>query len=318
MEKRLPGLDLDALRSFVSGMECGSFAQAALRLSRSTSAVSAQLKKLESQCGAALVTKQGRHLVLTAEGEKLMSYARRLLALNDETLRALQGERLTGEIHLGMQEDFGESLMPGILGQFKRHHPQVRIVARVDRNGPLRQALAEEALDLALLWQTEDQGSGLGLCPLAWIAHPDLDIRALLVSGEPLPLVMFDSPCLMRSRAIACLDAAGIPWQVVFVSHSLSGIWAAVQAGLGLTIRTRIGMPGNLRPAGGLLPAPGSLAVSLRQTPREESHSAAVALLGELMTEALQGCSKGDSVTPSLRARVGRASAAPPGNGHKR
>ncbi len=218
-----------------------------------------------------------------------MSYARRLLALNDETLRALQGERLTGEIHLGMQEDFGESLMPGILGQFKRHHPQVRIVARVDRNGPLRQALAEEALDLALLWQTEDQGPGLGLCPLAWIAHPDLDIRALLVSGEPLPLVMFDSPCLMRSRAIACLDAAGIPWQVVFVSHSLSGIWAAVQAGLGLTIRTRIGMPGNLRPAGGLLPAPGSLAVSLRQTPREEHHSAAVALLGELMTEALQG-----------------------------
>lgn len=60
MEKRLPGLDLDALRSFMTGMECGSFAQAALRLSRSTSAVSAQLKKLESQCGAALVTKQGR------------------------------------------------------------------------------------------------------------------------------------------------------------------------------------------------------------------------------------------------------------------
>ena len=279
MEKRLPGLDLDALRSFVTGMECGSFAQAALRLSRSTSAVSAQLKKLESQCGAALVAKQGRHLVLTAEGEKLMSYARRLLALNDETLRALQGERLTGEIHLGMQEDFGESLMPGILGQFKRHHPQVRIVARVDRNGPLRQALAEEVLDLALLWQTEDQGP----------AHPDLDIGALLASGEPLPLVMFDSPCLMRSRAIACLDAAGIPWQVVFVSHSLNGIWAAVQAGLGLTIRTRIGMPGNLRTVAGLLPSPGSLAVNLQQTPREGQHSAAVALLGELMTEALQG-----------------------------
>ena len=173
-------------------------------------------------------------------------------------------------------------LLPGPRG--------MRPTARAEQlREPLRQALAEEALDLALLWQTEDQGSGLGLCPLAWIAHPDLDIRALLVSGEPLPLVMFDSPCLMRSRAIACLDAAGIPWQVVFVSHSLSGIWAAVQAGLGLTIRTRIGMPGNLRPAGGLLPAPGSLAVSLRQTPREESHSAAVALLGELMTEALQG-----------------------------
>ncbi len=63
----------------------------------------------------------------------------------------------------------------------------------------------------------------------------------------------------------------------------------SVQAWLGRSIRTRIAMPGNLRPAGGLLPAPGSLAVSLRQTPREEHHSAAVALLGELMTEALQG-----------------------------
>ena len=87
----------------------------------------------------------------------------------------------------------------------------------------LRQALAEETLDLALLWQTGRSGSGLGCRPLAWIAHPDFDVRALLASGELLLLVMFDSPCLMRSRAIACLDAAGIPWQVVFVSHSLSG-----------------------------------------------------------------------------------------------
>ena len=71
--------------------------------------------------------------------------------------------------------------------------------------------------------------------------------------------------------------------------HSLNGIWAAVQAGLGLTIRTRIGMPGNLRTVAGLLPSPGSLAVNLQQTPREVQHSAAVALLGDLMTEALQG-----------------------------
>ena len=93
-------------------------------------------------------------------------------------------------------------LMPGILGQFKRHHPQVRIVARVDRNGPLRQALAEEALDLALLWQTEDQGPGLGLCPLAWIAHPDLDIRALLVWISPVSR----SPC--SARRVSSLSAS--------------------------------------------------------------------------------------------------------------
>jgi hypothetical protein len=70
-------LDLDALRSFVTGIECGSFALAASRLCRSTSAVSAQLKKLEQQCDAELVVKQGRHLALTRNGEILMGYARR-------------------------------------------------------------------------------------------------------------------------------------------------------------------------------------------------------------------------------------------------
>lgn len=146
MEKLAPTLDLDALRSFVTGIECGSFALAATRLCRSTSAVSAQLKKLEQQCGARLVVKNGRHLALTRNGEILTGYARRLLALNDEAKRALKGELLQGEIRIGMQEDFGESLMPGILGEFKRHHPGMRIIARVDRNQALLNALDENAL----------------------------------------------------------------------------------------------------------------------------------------------------------------------------
>ena len=257
MNKLPPTFDLDALRSFVTGIECGSFAQAASRLCRSTSAVSAQLKKLEQQCGADLVVKRGRHLALTQNGEIIMGYSRRLLALNDEAQRALQGERLQGEIRIGMQEDFGESLMPGILGEFKRHHPGMRIIARVDRNRALLNALNDNMLDMALLWQAESvqrEGKTIGQCRLEWITHPQLDIATLLAEGKPLPLVMLESPCLMRSRAIDCLDRANIAWQVVFISHSLSGIWAAVQAGLGITVRTRIGMPGNLRVAGSLLP----------------------------------------------------------------
>ncbi|WP_429116198.1 LysR family transcriptional regulator [Aeromonas veronii] len=90
-------LDLDALRSYVLGLECGSFALAAQRLCRSTSAVSAQLKKLEQQCGTELVMKKGRHLVPTASGERLLGYAKRLLDLNDEAVLALKGELLQGE-----------------------------------------------------------------------------------------------------------------------------------------------------------------------------------------------------------------------------
>lgn len=287
-------LDLDALRSFVTGIECGSFALAASRLCRSTSAVSAQLKKLEQQCDAELVVKQGRHLALTRNGEILMGYARRLLALNDEAQRALKGELLQGEISIGMQEDFGESLMPGILGEFKRHHPGLRIIARVDRNPALLAALDDNALDMALLWQPENaprEGKLLGQCQLEWIQHPELDISTLLSQGEPLPLVMFEHPCMMRSRATACLDQAGIAWRVVFVSHSLSGIWAAVQAGLGITLRTRVGMPGNLRVVGGILPSPGNLGIMLAQGQGQGQGNAADtgarAKLGQLMEAAL-------------------------------
>ncbi|HDT0415016.1 TPA: LysR family transcriptional regulator [Klebsiella michiganensis] len=290
MNKLPPTFDLDALRSFVTGIECGSFAQAASRLCRSTSAVSAQLKKLEQQCGADLVVKRGRHLALTQNGEIIMGYARRLLALNDEAQRALQGERLQGEIRIGMQEDFGESLMPGILGEFKRHHPGMRIIARVDRNRALLNALNDNMLDMALLWQVESiqrEGKTIGQCRLEWITHPQLDIATLLAEGKPLPLVMLESPCLMRSRSIDCLDRANIAWQVVFISHSLSGIWAAVQAGLGITVRTRIGMPGNLRVAGSLLPSPGSLGISLTLGQGNDRGHGAQALLGQLMEDAL-------------------------------
>ncbi|WP_313825712.1 LysR substrate-binding domain-containing protein [Leclercia sp.] len=286
MNKLPPTLDLDALRTFATGMECGSFAQAALRLCRSTSAVSAQLKKLEQQCGTELVMKRGRGLTLTRDGEIVMGYARRMLALNDEMQSVIKGEQLQEEIRIGMQEDFGKSLMPGILGEFKRHHPGVRIIARVDRNRPLLNAFDDDALDMVLLWQdshAQRQGRTIGQSQMAWIQPPDLDISALLAGGEPLPLVMFDHPCLMRSHAIDCLNRAGIPWRVVFVSHSLSGIWAAVQAGLGVTLRTRIGMPGNLRVAGKVLPTPGSLGITLQHKEGTKART----LLEQLMTEAL-------------------------------
>lgn len=290
MTRLSPTLDLDALRSFVMGIECGSFAQAANRLCRSTSAVSAQLKKLEQQCGTELVVKKGRHLALTHHGEIILGYARRLLALNDEALSSLNGERLQGEMRIGMQEDFGESLMPGILGKFIRHHPEMRINARVDRNQALLSALHDNALDMALLWQPESGQPGsklLGQHSLEWIAHPRLDICTLLAQDRPLPLVMLENPCLMRSRAIDCLNRANIAWQVVFVSHSLSGIWAAVQAGLGITVRTRIGMPGNLRVAGSILPSPGNLGITLEKRPGNEAVNEAQAMLGKLMEEAL-------------------------------
>ena len=118
--------DLDVLRTFVAGVELNSFAKAADRLGRSTSAVSAQLKKLEDQVGTPILRRQGRGMALTETGETMLAYARRLLELNDEAATALHGAELEGWVRLGLQEDFGESLLADVLGRFARAHPKVR------------------------------------------------------------------------------------------------------------------------------------------------------------------------------------------------
>lgn len=261
--------DLDVLRSFVTGMELGSFARAADRLGRSTSAVSAQLKKLEEQVGAPVLRKSGRGLALTETGEIMLGYARRLIELNDEAAAALQGPQLEGQVRLGLQQDFGENLLPEVLGRFARAHPKVRIEVIIARNADLKEGAAAGRLDLALAWYTGETSplvTLVGETALRWIGPAGVDLPWSPMSGEPLPLVMLDAPCLMRSAATAALDRAGIPWRIAFTSASLSGIWAAVKAGLGLSLRTGYGLPGGveaLAPRQAGLPALGTLGVGL-------------------------------------------------------
>lgn len=238
--------DLDVLRTFVAGVELGSFARAADRLGRSTSAVSAQLKKLEEQAGTPVLRREGRGMALTESGETLLAYARRLLELNDEAASALRGATLEGRVRLGMQEDFGETLLPSVLGRFSRAHPKVRIEVRTARNQQLLDGMRSGELDLALAWDTGERTPHMqrvGAVPQCWIGAAGAVPPAI---AEPLPLVMLEAPCLLRSAATTALDRAGIAWRVTFTSAGLSGIWAAVAAGLGVGLRTPIGLPASV------------------------------------------------------------------------
>ena len=240
--------DLEVLRTFVTGVDLGSFAKAANRLGRSTSAVSAQLKKLEDQIGAPVLRRVGRGMTPTTAGETLLGYARRLLELNDEAATAVRGVDLEGAVSLGMQEDFGERILTEVLGRFARAHPKIRIAASVARNTELLEQLARGRYDLALTWDSDAtpfHAQAIGRLPMRWIGSRNLQPFAATLE-EPLPLVVFEAPCLMRSAATAALDQAGIPWRVAFTSPSLSGVWAAVAAGLGVTVRTEIGLPEQL------------------------------------------------------------------------
>lgn len=284
--------DLDVLRSFVTGVDLGGFGRAADRLGRSTSAVSAQMKKLEEQAGVALLRKAGRGLELTDAGETMLAYARRLLDLNDQAARAVRGVDLQGSVRLGLQEDFGEMLLPQVLGQFARAHPKVRIEARVARNSDLLTHLARGDLDLALAWGHDahvPQAQHVLDLPMCWIgpaglgparngpARIDPAHTLPAAHGEnenqneadaEMPLVAFEAPCLFRACATEALDRSHRPWRAAFTSPSLAGLWAAVSAGLGITVRTPLGLPASVRVLTpgefGLPPLP-SIALTLYQ-----------------------------------------------------
>jgi DNA-binding transcriptional LysR family regulator len=154
-----------------------------------------------------------------------------------------------------MQEDFGEAVLPEVLGRFARAHLKVRIEARVARNAELLERIETNQLDLALVWGDEayraHQSRGFSSKPIAvprmcWIGSSTVQWN--LEAGEPLPLVAFDRQCLFHGAAVAALDRAGIPWRVVFTSPSLSGLWAAAAAGLGLMARTHYGLPATVLP----------------------------------------------------------------------
>ena len=280
-------LDLGVLRSFVAGVELGSFAQASTRVGRSQSAVSAQLRKLEDQSGRPLLRKAGRGLALTEAGEVMLGYARRLLELNDEAVAAIHGVDLDGWVRLGLPQDFAEGWLPGILGRFARAHPGIRVEVVAGRNAELMPKLRAGALDMALAWGEPDGPHAERLTELrmAWIGPAD---GAVSRRAGDVPLVVFEPPCRFRTVAMAALDAARIPWRVSFTSPGLSGLWAAAAAGLGISLRTPVGLPAGVRalePREGGLPGLPRVALSLHHA--GATPTPAVARLAAILREAV-------------------------------
>lgn len=240
----LANLDMDVLRTLAVAMDVGGFARAGERLGRSQSAVSLQMRRLEERVGRQLFQRHGRSLGLTEAGEIVLSYARRILALNDEAVAAARGIAVEGSVRFGVPQDFGDSWLPGVLARFARAHPSVHIEARVDRSTQLAERVAQGALDLALVWQcgARTNATPVAQLPMVWIG-PKGYARA---RGDAVALALFEAPCVFRQPGLEALDAARVSWRLAFTSPSLAGLWAAVEAGLGVTVRTPLGIPPGL------------------------------------------------------------------------
>jgi DNA-binding transcriptional LysR family regulator len=259
----LTNLNLDALRTLAVAQDLGGFARAAERLRRSPSAVSLQMKRLQDEVGTPLFYRQGRRTFLTEHGEIALRYARRVLALNDEMVDTLRGASLSGLVRVGFAQDFVETVLPHVLARFNLLYPLVRLEVKIDRNAVLESELDSGKLDVALtLGDLEKRSSTkIGELPLCWIAGPTFSVRP----KDPLPLVLFEHPCIFRSHALDALEDAERSWRIAMTSPSVTGLWAAVGAGLGMTVRAKTGAPPELNFAPPGMPALGTIGVMLHR-----------------------------------------------------
>lgn len=241
-----PSFDMDALRTMVLGAELGSFTRAAAQLGRSQSAISMQLRKLEEQAGRPLFRRSGRGLVRTEAGDALLAYARRIVALNDEAAVSVGATVAAASVRLGLPQDFFEDVMPDAITQFSRRRPGVHVEVRAGRNHVLEQEIGAGRLDVAIAFfepGSDRHGTQIASLPMLWLGGKGV---AEPSAHDPIPLVLFDHPCLFRQAALRALDAEGRQWRLALTTPSLPGVWAALRFGHGITVRTAHQVPADI------------------------------------------------------------------------
>ncbi|WP_187430879.1 HTH-type transcriptional regulator HdfR [Roseobacter fucihabitans] len=222
-------LDITTLRSFVAVADSGGVTRAAGFLHLTQSAVSMQLKRLEELLGLALLDRSGRTIALTASGEQLLVYARRMVALNDEVIGRLTDQAYEGEIVLGVPHDIVYPAIPQVLKQFHAAFPRVKVQLVSSYTRALKEKFGRGECDLILTTETSVDPGAQTLChkPLRWIGAPG----GAAWRQKPLKLA-FGRLCTFRPRVIEALDAANIAWDVIVETESDRTIEATVSADL--------------------------------------------------------------------------------------
>ncbi len=249
-------LDLTSLRSFVAVADAGGVTKAAGALHLTQSAVSMQLKRLEESLDVALLDRANRRVALTAEGEQLLSYARRMLAMNDEIWGRLTANEFEGELTLGVPHDIIYPYIPPILRRFAADFPRMKVRLVSAPTTRLREMFGRGECDMILT--TEEQpgpgGESLVKLPLVWIGAEDGNAW----KQRPLP-VAFCKNCIFRSGVLRVLDQAGFDWEMTVDSDLDNAVEAVVSADLAIHAAIKGVYPRQTAPIshGGDLPDPG-------------------------------------------------------------
>jgi len=238
-------LDVSLLRAFIAVAETGRMTRAAKIVHITQSAVSQRILRLEALLEMKLFERQSEAARLTKDGERFMSRARRLIALNDEILGEMRGGDFVGEIKFGVPHDVVASVLPPMLRRFRREWPNVLVTLVSSTTTQLRALLDECKLDLALTTEREraSRRDSLLFDHLVWVGA----LGGSAARRRPLSVVLGQEGCAFRASAVEALDKSGIPWRPICQVGSLEPVFATVEADMAVAPFLRKTVPDKLQ-----------------------------------------------------------------------
>ncbi|UYV36945.1 LysR family transcriptional regulator [Rhodobacteraceae bacterium D3-12] len=236
-------LDLTTLRSFVAVADHGGVTRAAGMLNLTQSAVSMQLKRLEELLDVGLLDRSNRKIALTASGEQLLTYARRMVSLNDEVVGRLTDDLFEGEVVLGVPHDVVYPVIPRVLKTFNTAFPRVKVQLISSSTVNLHEKLSRGEVDLILATEESVHSGGETLTdmPLRWVGAVD----GQEWRKRPLRLA-FCRFCIFRPIVIRKLDEAGISWELAVESDEDRAVEALISADLAVGALMEDSIPPHL------------------------------------------------------------------------
>ena len=240
----MDNLDSDLLRTFVAVADAGSVTEGASRIYRSQSATSLQIKRLESILGRPVFERHGRGVVLSHTGRTLMPVAREVTARLDALLKDISQDAISGKLRLGIPDDHGRSKLAEIIAVFASQHPKVELDVTCALSTHFSKALEKGVFDLAI-YEVENPSSHEEVLyedPTCWVSSMHQDFSM----SESLPVALFDHSCWWRDAAVSSLQSRAKPYREVYSSQSVSGVIAAVEAGIAVGLLGRSSLHSGL------------------------------------------------------------------------
>lgn len=277
-------LEIDLLRSFIAVAAHRNFTHAAQAIGRTQSAVSLQIKRLETIVEKLLFERNRQSVTITQTGEALLVYANRILLANDAALSHLQRPEAEGLIRIGAPDDYATFLLPPVLSALTKGHPRLQFEVTCDNASDLLPMLKQGQLDVVVATHRPDSVAGQIARhePLHWVASPDfMDDR-----DQPLSLVLFPSGCVCREIALDVLQRIDRRWRVAYSTRSIGLIENALLGGSAVSVMEASVIPASLRIIDGQagFPSLPGVVICVHQSKTCEAH---VSLAADFMVEKL-------------------------------